>query len=192
MSNPNYVNWPGGFGLNWARLLTQVPDNINQCYLVALDNRQLNLIQSVIAQLQWYWLWDAGKTDSQEIRNYLYELDYCLMSGCSVEDLITAIDNVRTELSSIDVTLGAGNAQSNTNLIAIDTTLGAGNAQETADLNAINTTLAGIDTALDTIKASIDSLGGGEDLEDDLANVWGQLVGILRVLGGITATGSPL
>ena len=176
---------PGGLCLNWDRRHEYIPDNANLCYLVALDNRQIDVLLSLLSHMRYYWLWDTQKSNLQPIVEWLWSLEFCLMSGCSVEQLIAKLDEIKN-------TLASGNAQQTLDLGNISLTIASGDAQQTADLNTINATLATVTTALADIKTSIDALPDS-DLEDDLANVWSQLSGVLQVLAGVSQTvGSPL
>jgi hypothetical protein len=67
-----------------------------------------------------------------------------------------------------------------------DIVLAFGTLNET--LLAQQETLAAISTALADIKTALDNAPAGEDLEDDLANVWGNLAAINTILGGTVVT----
>lgn len=51
--------------------------------------------------------------------------------------------------------------------------------------NTIQATLDRLKTSIDELKAVVEASGGAEDLEDDLANVWEQLEGVVTILGGV-------
>lgn len=85
------------------------------------------------------------------------------------------IDNLLTELMQAFNT-GPGDTPYLESMAAIDT----------------QDEITAVTVALTAIKDSIDAQTG-EDLEDDLANVWSQLSAILEVVGGITEPpGTPL
>lgn len=50
--------------------------------------------------------------------------------------------------------------------------------------NTIQATLERLKVSIDQLKAVVDA-AGPEDLEDDLANVWEQLEGVVTILGGV-------
>lgn len=85
-------------GLGWAELLEFWPDADNACYLVALDNRQVSVLLSLLDQVAWcWWLWNIDASDTETgatINDFVDELKGCLMSGCSVGDLITAVNGL--------------------------------------------------------------------------------------------------
>ncbi len=63
-----------------------------------------------------------------------------------------------------------------------DLVLAFGTLNET--LLAQQETLASIASVLGEIKTALEGAPSGDDLEDDLANVWGNLQAITAVLGG--------
>ena len=201
--NPkSYVLAPGGLNLDWYALLSTIPDEANKCYLVALDNRQLSVLHNLVSVfLPWYWLWNVKRNDQTArtaIQDFTEHLQECLMSGCSVEDLIKTQRMLIAEVSGTSVDLdsplptgvyspvGLANkftfAGDNIAKIASD-----GNDQQTIDLNAIKTAIENVQAELSNIKTAIES----GDLEDDLANVWGKLAEIVTILGAVSGAPVP-
>jgi hypothetical protein len=69
-------------------------DGDSRCFLVALDSWQIALIQSVLRYAYWPARWaDLGETSISDVLQRVAETERCLMSGCEVADLVTAIEN---------------------------------------------------------------------------------------------------
>jgi hypothetical protein len=87
-----YVLAPGGLQLDWYGLADVYPDQYNDCFLVALDRRQLAVLSTLVQTfLPWYWLWNVNREDEagrSDYQDWKENLEYCLMAGCKVEDLI--------------------------------------------------------------------------------------------------------
>lgn len=85
-------------GLGWAELLEFWPDEDNRCYLVALDNRQISVLLSLLDQVAWaWWLWNIStdnETAGHAINDFTDELKDCLMSGCNVSDLVATVEDL--------------------------------------------------------------------------------------------------
>jgi len=108
------------FPLVWDDLEATWPDN--RCFLVALDERQLNVVHSALSIAYYYksfwgmkhrsgWVQaDFDRWDT--IHAFLANLEGCLMSGCNVEDLIASVD-------SLTAAVAAG--FSAVNVLALDT-----------------------------------------------------------------------
>ncbi len=89
--------------MDWQLLQNEFPDP--DCYLVALDDRQLNLIHHLLSVFPKYyrnWGYSRGTLDEQawdEIQSWVSELEGCLMSGCKVSDLTASIDRLTAAIA---------------------------------------------------------------------------------------------
>lgn len=104
----NYIFAPGGLNLGWQALLDTYPDDINKCYLVALDDREISVILDLLSITKWYWLWAIDKSDDAAkiaARDFTTNLEKCLMSGCDVQQLITSQRLLIGALTGADVDL---------------------------------------------------------------------------------------
>lgn len=106
----DYVFAPGGFELDWDELNTIYDQP--QCYLVALDGKQIAVILALFKFLKFHWLWgfqprvtwDAATTQKwDDISAFVAEMEHCLMSGCSVTDLVTAVRELTAVIGSQSV-----------------------------------------------------------------------------------------
>jgi hypothetical protein len=57
-------------------------------WLVALSDWQITVIMSLLRYAEWSNRWTLGGHSWDEIEAKISELEYCLMAGCNVEDLI--------------------------------------------------------------------------------------------------------
>lgn len=219
-----HVVIPGGLNLDWYKLLSDYPDEINFCFLVALDYRKLSVLLDLATNIHWYWLWQVNKDDParEAIQTFIDELIYCLMSGCKVEDLIITqrliigaitgqtvdLDQPLPQSGQVDFSADGLSKQfqySGKNVARYTSDIGsnlrysnkglAQIAQEAKDeqhldLDEITTVLQGVQVELADIQAAIEGIQT-EDLEDDLANVWGKLVEIVTVLGAVSGAPVP-
>lgn len=195
------------FPFDWSSLVAMHPDDENVCFLVALDRMQIDVILSYLSMAGYYRLWGLpnrkqwGATETQQwddIQSFIAGLEYCLMSGCNVELLIksnlliaAAIsgDSVDLDDDISDLITGVKDyasiglspqliANSGNNLADVTENL---SDQQSLELAAIKTAIDNLETALQDIKATIEA---GEDLEDDLANVWNAVSAVATILGG--------
>lgn len=204
------VHIPGGLDLGWTALHVTYPDDANKCYLVALDNRQLSVLHDLVGTLKWYWLWGINKNDDtgrNAVLEFKSELEACLMSGCSVEDLIktnrmiaaalagqsvdlttdlpdsvdfTAI-GVSPRLGDIDSTLDTGNSQQNTNLGNIRSQMSSGQSQQHADMGDINARLAEIVEQLQILADDATS----ENIAEKIESVAQKVSTVAAIIGAV-------
>jgi len=162
------------FPLDWADLQNTWPDD--KCYLVAITERQLNIIHSLLTFAHYYrgfWgfptkrLWSNDDIERWDtIKAYLADLEDCLMSGCDVSVLITTIENQTTALVdalAIVNILGLDDIRDGLANWQIQDNTNQGNRN--ADLSAIHTEL---DQHTDLHTNRNDRLS---DLGDDLGKV---------------------
>lgn len=190
----DYVLIPGGLNLDWQALFDVYPDDANKCYLVALDGRQLSVLHDLLSAIKWYWLWAIDKEDEQaraDVLDFKNELENCLMSGCSVEELIKtqrmiaaalagqSVDllsdlpdnvdfteiGVSPRLAEIDGALDTGNSQQNTNLGNIRTQMASGQTQLHNDMDTLNGHLEAIVQELTELSEDAASENIAEKLE---------------------------
>jgi len=80
------------FKLDWETLETEYPTP--ECYLVALDARQINLLLHLVSIFPKYyrnWGYSTATLDSavwDTIQSWISELEAALMSGCDLQDFI--------------------------------------------------------------------------------------------------------
>lgn len=85
------------FQLSLSKLKEIYPDALNNCHLVALDQRQINVLlamASVFPKFYWVWglkspqsSWDQATWDLwAEIETFVSEMETCLMSGCDLNE----------------------------------------------------------------------------------------------------------
>jgi hypothetical protein len=204
-----YIPGQGPFSLDWDKL--QLFDD--SCFLVALDRRQIAVLLAHLATFPRFshiWSlprrahWDAVmQLKWDDINRFLSDLEFCLMSGCDVSLLLktnlmiaAAISGDTVDLDS-DIedlvqglkdysTIGLSPqfvADSGNNLADVTENL---SDQQTLDLNAIKTSIDTLEIVLQDIKTAIET---SQDLEDDLANVWNAVSGVVTILGGVV--GAP-
>jgi len=142
--------------LDWeaSKTMFSDADGTNECMLVALPWRAISTVISVLRYAEYWALWGLPSdqaawtvTEQQrwyEIQAFIAETEVCLMSGCSVQDLIG------TQRMLIAAIIGQ----------EIDL---ADPLPTTADF-----TVTGVGPRLLAIS---DAIGGGEAIEDDLQNI---------------------
>jgi len=176
----NWVYAPGQyFRFAWTDY-NQGPD---RCFLVALQDRQIKFILKalVLAGFERNWgtstrLVPADEWD--EISAFVDLTEFCLMSGCNVEDLITVQRLLIGAITGTTVNLD----------IPLQTT-GSVNFSATGLATKFTTTETPPRNIADVLASLEDNLGelqtaiSGGDLEDDLAAVWGKLRDIALILG---------
>lgn len=201
-----YIPGKGQFFLDWDKL-----QSFNdRCFLVALDERQISVLLAHLAvfpQFSHIWSlprrasWDASIVEKWEnINDFVEDLERCLMSGCEVEKLIfsnlliaaaVSGDSVDLDANLDDIMTGVKNyatiglrpqfvANSGSNIADV--------AEDAADQATID--LLAIKDAIDGLVAAI---AAGEDIEDDLANVWFTIEAVATILGAeVGAPPTPL
>ena len=82
-------------------------DNDSRCFLVALDSWSLALVQASLKYAHWPSRWEGlGQSTFEEVHQRVEKLENCLMSGCQVSDLVTAIDELKESLHTDMQALG--------------------------------------------------------------------------------------
>lgn len=99
------------FQLDYDELHTVHPDDDNSCYLVALDQRQLNVLLAMSTVFtRYHWVWGLPSPRSEwnddkkqlwhDIETFIAEMESCLMNGCKVSDLVDAMNTISTTLDT--------------------------------------------------------------------------------------------
>lgn len=118
LNKENYTFHPGReYQLDWDTLneMYNDGDGSNQCYLVALDSRQIAFLlahTSIFPQYHWVWglpsprhLWNQQTRDNwDEISAFVAETEHCLMAGCEVQDLVTQLTRIADALEGASAT----------------------------------------------------------------------------------------
>lgn len=170
---PNSYNFipMDAIDLDWDATKAMFPDsdNLNDCMLVALPWRAISVLVSVLRFAEYWHLWglptdetawtEAQRTRWYEIQAFISEVEVCLMTGCSVSDLIT------------------------TNRMLIAALVG----QEITDLaeplpSAVDYTVTGIGPRLDALTAAVSGSGSG-NLEEELTDL-GTILQTIAVVAG--------
>jgi len=101
----SYQYLPHFAGLGWEELLIHTPSEDNNCYLVALDNRQISVLLSLLDQVAWcWWLWGIAfgdETMGRVVNDFTDGLKDCLMSGCNVGDLVEVLSGIRESIDGV-------------------------------------------------------------------------------------------
>ena len=105
LNNGEYIYTPGlQFYLDYNKLTTEYPDS---CVLVALTEQDIHLLLLLLDLTSFYKIWgfehkrdwdSADQTAWDTIEAFTNNLRLCLMSGCQVSDLITAINGVEAAI----------------------------------------------------------------------------------------------
>ena len=162
------------------------------CWLVALDDWEIAVILSSLRYAHWPRRWlNLGGLTWDEISAKVTMLEHCLMAGCNVQDLITTqrlligaitgtvvdLDEPLPETGTVDFTQ-SGLA---TKFISTET-----EPRNLADI------LADLQGALGELQAAVEASGESvEELEDDLANVWGTVQTVATILGAVAGAPVP-
>jgi len=207
----NYVFAPGLYWqLDWAQIQDDWPTP--QCFLVALDDRQIELVLNCLTAFpHFYKNWgytkeDLDLTEWDEIQSFVAETEACLMSGCEVQLLVKSnlliaaalsgesvnldedIGDILTGVKDYSATGVSPQFVANSSLNIADVTEDAAD-QATVDLNAVRDAIDSIEAALQTMITAIETASTAEDLEDDLADVWFALRAVATILGA--SVGAP-
>lgn len=190
MSNrKDYIFAPGGLNLSWAALLRDYPDDINSCYLVALDNRQLSALLSLTGLMKWAWLWGINFKLEQEtwqlIDQFRLETVEALMSGCDVALLIEAVNGVAGAITDLTGAIG-GNPAGDPPVTVVSAIL---DIPGPPDLSGLETALTGIQTAMGDIPGPAD-LSGVETTLTGIQTAIGEIPGPADLSGVETAIGN--
>lgn len=96
------------FKLDWGKLQTAFPDPA--CFLVALDERQLNLLHQLLSVFPKYyrnWGYSRDNLDTavwDDVQTWLAELEGCLMSGCNVGSILFELQRLNAILAGERIT----------------------------------------------------------------------------------------
>lgn len=96
--------------LDWAVMEAMFQDD--ECFLVVLSGWQISLIKSLLRYSHWSKRW-INVTDWDTVEASVEELEYCLMAGCSVSELITVLEEIRDKIPSPGQTLTLQNIYDN-------------------------------------------------------------------------------
>lgn len=157
-----------------------------RCFLVALQESQIKFILKALtlAHIERNWgtpIRLVPDDEWNEISTFVDRTEFCLMAGCSVEDLIVTqrllIGAITGTLVELDEPLRTtGSYDFSAIGLATKFTTTENPTRNIADV------LASLETNLGELQIAIGSLSDG-DLEDDLAAVWGKLSDIAKILG---------
>ena len=162
--------------LDWVGTKAMFPDSANPCMLVAIDWRSISTIISVLRFAEYWHLWGLpsnkafwSETERQrwyEISAHIAELEVCLMSGCSVSDLI--------KTNRMIVAAITGEPDDLTAPLPDDVDFGGISVSDRLKdvYDKIGTLDVTLSTGLTAVKEAIAAQSGGaESLEDDLQNI---------------------
>lgn len=96
------------FKLDWPKLQTEFPDPA--CFLVALDERQLNLLHQLLSVFPKYyrnWGYSRDNLDTavwDDVQTWVAELEGCLMSGCNVGSILFELQRLNAILAGERIT----------------------------------------------------------------------------------------
>lgn len=114
--------------------------------------------------------WDADTGDVKAVQAIGWQIYNSVMT-CKLDDLVTGIGQLNLTIT-------------NQQQVLADIVLGLYRIHAAIETSAANLgSLEDIKIALEHIRTAVE-LSGSDDLEDDLANVWGVLQSISTVLGG--------
>lgn len=179
-------------GLGWAELQAFWPETDSECYLVALDNRQISVLLSLLDQVAWaWWLWNVETSDieaGRAINDFTDGLKDCLMSGCNVSDLISAVNGLTEAIGGCcEKIAGRGTQDIDDPPHDGDVPVGIDERWETHD--AFFTAKCRVANAIyDTVLGAVTDIGAS-DIEMILSGVAG---GPVAVLAGKIATAGVL
>lgn len=173
-----------GVELDWQALDAMDDD---QCWLVALPYRGLSVILSLLRYAGWRARWrPVDDADWQEIEEFVHLVEGCLLMGCRVEDLI-----ITQRLLIGAITGGVVNLDEELPTTGIVDFSQSGLATKFTSSEDAPRNVADIIASLQVdLQALSEAVANGEDLEDDLANVWGTLQTIGTILGA--TVGEPV
>lgn len=162
--------------LDWAGTKAMFPDVANPCMLVAIDWRSISTLISVLRFAEYWHIWglptrkeqwsEAQKAQWYEITAHIAELEVCLMSGCSVSDLI--------KTNRMIVAAITGEPDDLTAPLPDDVDFGGISVSDRLKdvYDKIGTLDVTLSTGLTAVKEAIAAQSGGaESLEDDLQNI---------------------
>lgn len=173
----NYIPFDA-IDLDWDKITSMFSeaDGTNECMLVALDWRSISTLISVLRFAEYWHLWGLpgnkafwSETERQrwhEISAHIAELEVCLMSGCSVSDLI--------KTNRMIVAAITGEPDDLTAPLPDDVDFGGISVSDRLKdvYDKIGTLDVTVSTGLTAVKEAIATQSGGaESLEDDLQNI---------------------
>jgi len=198
----DYVFAPGlWFALDYDKIHE---DWDGRCYLVALDEYQIDFLlnlTSAIPNFYKNWGYTKQNLDKEKwktIQEFVSLTETCLMSGCDVQlmvktqlMLVAALTGDSVDLDADIETLISGVKDYADNGVSpqfvtpggdnIAEVTDAMSTQQNIDLVAIKDALAALTSEMSNVISAIEA---GQDLEDDLANVWNAISAVVTVLGG--------
>jgi len=171
----DYVFVPNGFEMDWDAINAMYDQP--QCYLVALGDVQIAVILALFKFLKFSHLWGfqprktwdaATRAKWDVIENFVAEMELCLMSGCSVQDVVFAIRELTAVIGSRVVDLSQpipNNLDFSTTGIADKLEYGGNSIARNIDaltfsVGLMHTELIAITTALGFVTNSISSING--------------------------------
>lgn len=106
---------------DWDKLQI-LPDD---CYLIALDTRQISILESLLrfAEARHLWRWSETATWDDDVQPAIQSLKGCLLMGCNINDLIIALNEIRDAILNQNPALD-GESTSNDVLDQIATSVG--------------------------------------------------------------------
>ncbi len=178
-------SWPGSHNyipfdaieLDWVKLSEMFDDDkgTNDCMLVAVPWKAISLLVSTLRFSEYWHLWglpsdEAKWTESQqqtwyEISAFVAELEVCLMSGCSVSDLI------KTNRMLVAAITGESDDLTDPLPASVDYA-GVSVSDRLKDVyDKLGTLDLTVSTGLAAIKDAVDAQTDPETIGDDLENI---------------------
>jgi hypothetical protein len=181
--------------LDWYGLADVYPDQYNDCFLVALDRRQLAVLSTLVQTfLPWYWLWNVNREDEagrSDYQDWKENLEYCLMAGCKVEDLIKTQRMMIAAMTGQSVDLESDLPTTfspqgitptlDTRLEALRAQAQSGQNTQHADFNTANQHLEDIVEQLTRLADD----AGAEHIEERLSEIVNRVSLVATILGAI-------
>jgi hypothetical protein len=157
----------------------------DQCWLVALPYRGLSVILSLLRYAEWRARWrPVDDMTWQQVEDFINQIEGCLLMGCRVEDLI-----ITQRLLIGAITGGVVNLDEPLPETGIIDFSQSGLATKFLSSESEPRNVADILANLQANLADLQTAVAEGDLEDDLANVWGQLQTVATILGA--TVGAP-
>lgn len=105
-NNSNTVLLGDGIEFDWDKLQT-VPDD---CYLVALGQREISVLLSCVrfAEARHLWRWSDTATWVADVEPWVQELKGALLMGCNVNDIVTALNNIEAAIRNQNPAFATG------------------------------------------------------------------------------------
>lgn len=172
-----------GVELDWQALAQMDDEN---CWLVALPYRAISVILSLLRYAEWRARWrPIDDATWQQVEDFINQIEGCLLMGCRVEDLI-----ITQRLLIGAITGGVVDLDAELPTTGVIDFSQSGLATKFLSSESEPRNVADILAELQTNLADLQEIMAENELEDDLANVWGQLQTVATILGA--TVGAPV